>query len=372
MSPSEGRRSARDPQAGTGITPESFGSCPLPRSQYDHIVLGHGGGGRLTADLIERLFVPAFGGDVLARLEDQATVRLGRENGVKAPRLAFTTDSFVVKPIFFPGGDIGRLAVCGTVNDLAVGGAEPLYLSAAFILEEGFALTELARIVRSMRAACDEAGISLVTGDTKVVDKGKGDEVFITTSGIGLVPEGRELSIRSARPGDCMLISGTIGDHGVAIMSLREGIAFETDLESDCAPLIGLTRAMLTACPAIRAMRDPTRGGVASVLNELATASGVGVRIEEASIPVRAEVRAACEMLGLDPLYVANEGKLIGVVPAEHAGRLLEAMRAHPLGRDAAVIGQVVAEHPGMVTLRSAVGERFVMMPAGEQLPRIC
>jgi hydrogenase expression/formation protein HypE len=367
------RKTSSDPAGTTStIGPDALGTCPLPRSQYDHIVLGHGGGGRLTADLIERLFVPAFGGDVLARLEDQATVRLGRENGVKAPKLAFTTDSFVVKPVFFPGGDIGRLAVYGTVNDLAVGGAEPLYLSAAFILEEGFPLSDLARIVQSMRAACDESGVSLVTGDTKVVDKGKGDQVFITTSGIGLVPEGRELSIRSARPGDCMVISGTIGDHGVAIMSVREGIAFETELESDCAPLIGLTRAMLEACPAIRTMRDPTRGGVASVLNELAAASGVGVRIEEASIPVRPEVRAACEMLGLDPLYVANEGKLIGVVPAEHARRLVDVMRAHPLGRDAAVIGEIVAEHPGMVTLRSSVGQRFVMMPAGEQLPRIC
>jgi hydrogenase expression/formation protein HypE len=357
---------------GSSVSGGSFGACPLPRSQYLHIVLGHGGGGRLTADLIEKVFVPAFGSDVLARLEDQATVQLGRDNHAKAPRLAFTTDAFVVKPLFFPGGDIGRLAVCGTVNDLAVGGAEPLYLSAAFILEEGFALTDLARIVQSMRAACDEAGVSLVTGDTKVVDKGKGDQIFITTSGIGVVPEGRELSIRSARPGDCIVISGTIGDHGVAIMSLREGIAFETELESDCAPLIGLTRTMLAASPTIRAMRDPTRGGVASVLNELATASGVGVRIDEASIPVRPEVRAACEMLGLDPLYVANEGKLIGVVPAEHARTLVDAMRAHPLGRDAAVIGEVVAEHPGMVTVRSAIGERFVMMAAGEQLPRIC
>ncbi len=245
------------------IGPESFGTCPLPRSQYDHIVLGHGGGGRLTADLIERLFVPAFGGDVLARLEDQATVRLGLGNGVRGPRLAFTTDSFVVKPVFFPGGDIGRLAVHGTVNDLAVGGAEPLYLSAAFILEEGFALADLARIVRSMRAACDEAGVALVTGDTKVVDKGKGDQVFITTSGIGLVPEGRELSIRSARPGDCVLISGTIGDHGVAIMSVREGIEFDTELESDCAPLIGLTRVMLEGLSGHPgdARPDPRRGG---------------------------------------------------------------------------------------------------------------
>lgn len=359
-------------ERGTTIGPDAFGTCPLPRSQYDHIVLGHGGGGRLTAELIERLFVPAFGGDVLARLEDQATVRLGHGNGVKAPRLAFTTDGFVVKPVFFPGGDIGKLAVCGTVNDLAVGGAEPLYLSAAFILEEGFALADLSRIVHSMRAACDEAGVTLVTGDTKVVDRGKGDQVYITTSGIGWVPEDRELSIRSARPGDCVLISGTVGDHGVAIMSLREGIAFETELESDCAPLIGLTRAMLAACPAIRAMRDPTRGGVAGVLHELAAASGVGVRIDEAAVPVRSEVRAACEMLGLDPLYVANEGKLIAVVPTEHALTVLDAMRGHPLGRDAAVIGEVVAEHPGMVTLRSAIGVRFTTMPAGEQLPRIC
>ncbi len=310
MSCSDERGLSEESEAGDAVTidPESLGNCPLPRSQYGQIVMGHGGGGRLTADLIERLFVPAFGGDVLARMEDQATLRLTGDNSVKAPRLAFTTDSFVVKPLFFPGGDIGRLAVYGTVNDLAVGGAEPLYLSAAFILEEGFALSELARIARSMGEACKEAGVTLVTGDTKVVDRGKGDQVFITTSGIGLVPEGRELSIRSARPGDCIVVSGTIGDHGVAIMSVREGIAFDTELKSDCAPLIGLTRAMLAACPTIRAMRDPTRGGVSSALNELASASGVGVRIDEASVPVRPEVRAACEMLGLDPLLVANEG----------------------------------------------------------------
>lgn len=374
MSCSEARGSSEESEADDAATigPESLGDCPLPRSQYGQIVMGHGGGGRLTADLIERLFVPAFGGDVLARMEDQATLRLAGDNSVKAPRLAFTTDSFVVKPLFFPGGDIGRLAVYGTVNDLAVGGAEPLYLSAAFILEEGFPLSELSRIARSMGEACKEAGVMLVTGDTKVVDRGKGDQVFITTSGIGLVPEGRELSIRSARPGDCIVVSGTIGDHGVAIMSVREGIAFDTELESDCAPLIGLTRAMLAACPTIRAMRDPTRGGVSSALNELASASGVGVRIDETSVPVRPEVRAACEILGLDPLLVANEGKLIAVVPAERARNLVEAMREHPLGRDAAVIGEVVAEHPGMVTLRSAIGERFLTMPAGEQLPRIC
>jgi hydrogenase expression/formation protein HypE len=290
-----------------------------------------------------------------------------------APRLALTTDSFVVKPVFFPGGDIGRLAVNGTVNDLAVGGAEPLYLSAAFILEEGFALAELARIVRSMRAACEEAGVSLVTGDTKVVDRGKGDHVFITTSGVGLVPEGRELSIRSARPGDRVVVSGTIGDHGVAIMSVREGIEFDTELQSDCAPLIALTRAMLEACPTIRAMRDPTRGGLSSTLNELAAASRVGVRIEEASIPVRPEVRAACEMLGLDPLYVANEGKLIAVVPPDDVETLLEVMRHQPLGRDAAIIGTVVEEPAGLVILHSLTGgERVVVMLAGEQLPRIC
>ncbi len=367
------KTSSETVESGAAIGAPIFGACPLPQSQYDRIVLGHGSGGWLSADLIQRLFVPGFGNDVLARLEDQATVRLGGESGVKAPRVAFTTDSFVVRPLFFPGGDIGRLAVCGTVNDLAVGGAEPMFLSAAFILEEGLEISDLKRIVASMRAACDEAGVSLVTGDTKVVDRGKGDQVFITTSGIGVVPEGRTLSISSARPGDCIVVSGTIGDHGIAIMSVREGIEFDTVLESDCAPLIGLVRAMLSACPAIRGLRDPTRGGVSSALNELAAASGVGVRLEESAIPVRSEVRGACEMLGLDPLYVANEGKLIGVVPPEDVGRVLEAMRAHPLGRHAAMIGEVVSEHPGMVTMRSLIGgERVVSMLAGEQLPRIC
>lgn len=350
-----------------------FGACPTPQSRYDRIVLGHGGGGRLTAELIHRLFVPAFRNDVLEQLEDQATVRFGRDNGVPAPRLALTTDSFVVRPLFFPGGDIGRLAVHGTVNDLVVGGALPLYLSAAFILEEGMPIADLKRIVDSMRSACDEAGVTLVTGDTKVVDRGKGDQVFITTTGVGLTPEGRSLSIRSARPGDAVILSGTLGDHGIAIMSVREGIEFETVLESDCAPLTDLVRVMLDACPTIRAMRDPTRGGASSALNELAEASGVGVVLDEASIPIRTEVRGACEMLGLDPLYVANEGKLITVAPAEAADRLVAAMRAHPLGRNAARIGQVVAEHPGMVTLRSVVGgERVVTLLSGEQLPRIC
>jgi hydrogenase expression/formation protein HypE len=353
---------------------ELFGTCPAPWSRYDRILLGHGSGGQLSADLVRRLFVPGFGNEVLAALEDQATVSLdGRHNGARGPRLAFTTDAFVVRPLFFPGGDIGRLAVHGTVNDLAVGGARPLFLSAAFILEEGLPLEDLRRIVASMRQACDEAGVALVTGDTKVVDRGKGDGVFITTSGIGLVPEGRSLSIRAARPGDRILVSGTLGDHGIAIMSVREGLEFETVLESDTAPLTDLARVMLEVCPDIRCMRDPTRGGLSSALNELAAASGVGVVLTEAAIPLRAEVRAACEMLGLDPLYVANEGKLIAVVPPVDADRVLAAMRGHPLGRDAAVVGAVVDDHPGMVVMKSLVGgERVVTMLAGEQLPRIC
>jgi hydrogenase expression/formation protein HypE len=348
-------------------------SCPVPLSNYEHVLLGHGSGGRLTADLIERLFVPAFANDVLCALEDQATISLAGMNGAKAPRLAFTTDSFVVRPIFFPGGDIGKLAVYGTVNDLAVGGAQPLFLSAAFILEEGLPMADLKRIVASMQEACALVGIRLVTGDTKVVDRGKGDQVYITTSGIGLVPEGRSLSIRNARPGDCVLVSGTVGDHGIAIMSVREGIEFETVLESDCAPLHDLTRVMLEACPGVRAMRDPTRGGLSSALNELAAASRVGVKLREPAIPLRPAVRAACEMLGLDPLYVANEGKLVAVAPPGDADRLLEAMRSHPLGQNAAIIGEVVEDHPGMVTMHSLVGgERVVTMLAGEQLPRIC
>jgi hydrogenase expression/formation protein HypE len=280
----------------------SFGACPVPKSQYDRILLGHGSGGHLTNELIQRLFVPGFGNDILAALEDQATVRFGDDNGVKAPRLAFTTDSFVVRPLFFPGGDIGKLAVHGTVNDLAVGGARPLFLSAAFILEEGLPMDDLRRIVLSMRQACAEANVALVTGDTKVVDRGKGDGVFITTSGVGLVPEGRTLSIRNAKAGDRIIVSGTVGDHGIALMSVREGLEFETVLESDSAPLADLTRTMLDACPSIRCMRDPTRGGVSSAMNELAAASRVGVRLDETAIPLRPEVRGACEMLGLDPL----------------------------------------------------------------------
>jgi hydrogenase expression/formation protein HypE len=289
---------------------ELLGSCPAPFAGYDRVLLAHGSGGRLSSDLVARLFLPALGNQVLNRLEDQATCDVP---GLRHARLAITTDSFVVRPIVFPGGDIGRLSVHGTVNDLAVGGAAPLFLTAAFILEEGLPLDDLRRIVTSMKAAADEAGISVVAGDTKVVDRGKGDQIFINTTGIGLVPAGRELSIANARPGDRVIVSGTIGDHGMAIMSVREGLEFETTLESDCAPLNGLVETMLQACDGIRAMRDPTRGGVSSALNELAAASRVGVALAESALPLRDSVRAACEILGLDPLYVANEGKLVAV-----------------------------------------------------------
>ena len=343
--------------------------CPVPVQAHDSILLGHGSGGRLTADLIERVFLRGFGGATLARLEDQATLSLAGGRG----RIAFTTDSFVVRPLFFPGGDIGTLAVHGTVNDLAVGGAVPRYLSAAFILEEGLPIADLVRIVASMRAACAEAGVELVTGDTKVVDRGKGDGVFITTTGIGLVPDGRALSAAAARPGDRILVSGPIGDHGVAILSVREGLEFETELASDTAPLHELCAALLEVCPATRCMRDPTRGGLASALCELAAASRVGARLDEAAIPVRREVRAACELLGLDPLQVACEGRLVAIVPAADADRALAALRAHPRGRDAALIGEVVAEDPGVVVMTSRLGSTRMVTPlAGEQLPRIC
>ena len=345
-------------------------ACPLPRSSYDRVLLGHGSGGRLTADLVRDVFLAAFANPVLSALEDQATLAL------TAGRLAVTTDSFVVRPLIFPGGDIGRLAVCGTVNDLAVGGAEPRYLTAAFILEEGLPIETLSRIVASMRFACDEAGVTIVAGDTKVVERGKGDGVFITTTGVGLLPESGALSIAGARPGDSIIVSGTLGDHGIAIMSAREGLEFETELVSDCAPLGELTALILASCSPgsmLRAMRDPTRGGLAGAVDDLAHASRVGVEIDETAIPLRPEVHAACEMLGLDPLYVASEGRLVAVVDGQHAGRLLDTMRGHPLGHGAAIIGRVVADHPGKATLRTMVGgERMLMPMTGEQLPRIC
>jgi hydrogenase expression/formation protein HypE len=341
--------------------------CPLPLRDYPQIVLGHGSGGRLSNDLIQHLFVPLFNNPALAGLNDQAVLEF---NGM---RLAFTTDSFVVHPLFFPGGNIGSLAVHGTINDLAMSGATPLFLSAGFILEEGLSMNELGVIATSMAEACRAANVQLVTGDTKVVNKGKGDGVFINTAGIGLVPPGVEISANRARPGDQVIISGTIGDHGMAIMSVREGLTFETELVSDSAALHTLVSAMLQITPGIHCLRDATRGGVAAVLNELAEQSQVGFELDETAIPVRPAVMAACEMLGMDPLYVANEGKLVAVVPAEHAETILEAMRQHPLGHDAAIIGNVVEDHPGMVVARTAIGgRRVVNMPLGELLPRIC
>ena len=288
-------------------------------------------------------------------------------------RIAVTTDSFVVKPVVFPGGDIWKLAATGTINDLAMSGAQPLFLSAGFILEEGLPMDDLGRIATSMAQACREAGVQLVTGDTKVVNKGKGDGVFINTAGLGLVPPGVHIAADRARPGDAILLSGTIGDHGMAIMSVREGLSFETALVSDSAALHTLVADMLAVTSDIHCLRDATRGGLAAVINELAGQSRVGFAIEETAIPVRPAVMAACEMLGIDPLYVANEGKLVAVVPREHADAVLEAMRRHPLGADAALIGEVVAEHPGMVVARTGIGGRRVVdLPLGEILPRIC
>ncbi len=350
-----------------------FGACPLPIFDHPQIVLGHGSGGKLSAELIEKVFVSRFRNATLEKMDDQALLEIG------GAKLAFTTDSFVVTPIFFPGGDIGTLAVNGTVNDLAVGGARPLYLAAAFILEEGLSAAELERVVDSMARAAESAGVQLVTGDTKVVNRGKGDKVFITTTGIGVVERGTQLSADRARPGDKVLLSGYIGDHGITILSQREGLEFETALTSDCAALNGLVDAMIGAAAeagavdGLRVMRDPTRGGLATVLNEIAERSGVGMLLKESAIPVRDAVRGACEMLGLDPLYVANEGKLVAVVAPEIAERVLGAMRAHPLGAESRMIGEVVEQHSGMVLMKTGVGgTRVVDVLFGEQLPRIC
>jgi hydrogenase expression/formation protein HypE len=332
----------------------------------DSILLAHGSGGKLSHDLVEKKFLPFLANPALNKLDDSAIFET-------SGRLAFTIDGYVVNPIFFPGGDIGKLAVCGTVNDLAMNGAKPLYLSLSAIIEEGFLLRELEQIVQSIRKAADEAEVSIIAGDTKVVNRGQADKLFITTSGVGVVSPGVDISGANARVGDKVLLSGTIGDHGIAIMSQREGLKFSMALESDCAPLNKLVSQMLDVSSRIHCLRDPTRGGLATTLNELARQSKVGIVIEEAKIPVKEEVKAACELLGLDPIYVANEGKLAAIVDSGDADKILARMRKNRYGRDAAIIGEVTDKHPGKVVMRTKLGpSRIVDMLSGELLPRIC
>ena len=342
-------------------------TCPLPLRDYPTIVMGHGGGGTLSADLVEYIFRPAFANETLDRLGDSAVV------SVAGGRLAVSTDSFVVKPHFFPGGSIASLAVNGTVNDVAMSGARPLYLTAGFVLEEGFPIETLARVAGEMAAAARAAGVAIVTGDTKVVERGRGDGIYINTAGIGFVPDGVLVAPQQVVPGDVILLSGTLGDHGMAIMSVREGLEFEAAIASDCAALNGLVADLLAAAPGVHCLRDPTRGGLASALNEIAGQAGVGMVVLEEAVPVRPEVRSACEVLGLDPFFVANEGKLIAFVPPDQADAALAAMRAHPLGVAAMRVGEVTARHPGMVVGRTGIGAtRVITMQIGEQLPRIC
>ena len=353
----------------TGIeTPQFDGmSCPVPLRDFNEIVMGHGGGGKLTAELIEHLFLPAFGNEKLNQLRDSTILDIGDQ------RLAFSTDSFVVRPLFFLGGNIGDLAINGTVNDLAMSGAKPLYLSAAFIIEEGLPMETLHAIVKSMSLAARTACVQIVTGDTKVVERGHGDGCFINTTGIGVVRPGLLIGPDQASLGDVVILSGTIGDHGMAIMSVREGLEFESTIVSDSAPLHGLVEKMLAVCSGIRTLRDPTRGGVATSLNEIAAASNVGIEIEETAIPINPCVQSACELLGLDPLFVANEGKLLAIVPSTSADSTLAAMHQHQFGTNARVIGRVVDKHRKMVIAKTPFGStRVITMPIGEQLPRIC
>ncbi|MEI8186065.1 MAG: hydrogenase expression/formation protein HypE [Chlorobiaceae bacterium] len=341
--------------------------CPSPIMQHETVQMAHGAGGRLSQTLMQRLFMPHLHNAFLDLLDDQAKLDL------PAGRTAFTTDTYVVSPVFFPGGNIGELAVNGTVNDLAVGGAMPMYLSAGFVLEEGLSLVELETIVKSVAEAARQAGVVIVTGDTKVVGKGQCDKIFINTSGVGIIREGLNLSCRNLKPGDSIILSGTVGDHGMAIMTSRKGLSFQSHITSDCAALNSMIAAVLDAVPAVHAMRDPTRGGVAATLNELAVSSSVGIEIKETSIPVKPDVRGACELLGIDPLHVANEGKLVISVDAKNAGTVLEVLRSFEYGRDAVIIGSVVSDHAGMVVMETAFGSRRIIdLPLGEQLPRIC
>jgi hydrogenase expression/formation protein HypE len=331
----------------------------------DKILLAHGSGGKLMHDLI-RSFLPELSNPILDRMDDSAVFEV-------SGRIAFTTDSFVVNPLFFPGGDIGKLAVCGTVNDLAMSGARPLYLSLAFIIEEGLPVADLKKIILSIKKNAAEAGVKIVTGDTKVVNRGSADKLFINTAGVGIMPEGVNISAANAKIGDIIIISGTVGDHGIAVMSKREGLKFELPVPSDCAPLNSLVADMLGASQNIRCMRDPTRGGLATTLNDFAEKSKVGIVIGEDKIPVNKAVLAACELLGLDPLYIANEGKLVAVVPSEDANAVLAAMKRHKYGKDAVIIGEVVIAHPGKVVMKTNLGaSRIIDMPVGELLPRIC
>lgn len=353
--------SADDP-----LDPASW-SCPTPVAGRGEVVMGHGGGGRLTAELVAQVFMPALHNDVLDRLGDSAVV------SVDGTRLALTTDAYVVTPLFFPGGDIGALAVHGTVNDLACAGAVPLYLTAAFVIEEGMPFGDLARIAASMADAARSAGVAVVAGDTKVVDRGRGDGVYITTAGVGVLRHGFDVGPDRARPGDVVVVSGPIGQHGVAVMSVREGLEFGTPIISDTAPVHGLVAALFEAGVEVHALRDPTRGGVAAVLNEIASASHVGVVIDEVTVPVAAEVRSACALLGLDPMQVANEGRLVAWVAGRDGERAVQVLRACTGGEQAVAIGHVVDEHPGMVVGRTAIGgTRIIDVPLGELLPRIC
>lgn len=342
-------------------------SCPLPLRDYDRIVIGHGGGGKLSGELIEHLFVPAFNRDREIELHDAATF------DVEGGTLAFSTDSYVVRPLFFAGGCIGDLAVNGTVNDVAMAGARPIALSAGFILEEGLPMATLGAVVDAMAAAADAAAVRVATGDTKVVDAGLADGMYINTAGVGVVPDGVDIRPSRARAGDIVIVSGPVGEHGVAVMSTREGLEFGTDLRSDSAPLDGLVAAMLDAFRDIHVLRDATRGGVTASLCEIATGAHVGIAYEERAVPVLPAVAAACSFLGLDAMNIANEGKLVAFVPAEGLDAVMNAMQAHEHGRDAHVIGRVVDDHPGVVVARTAFGAtRVVDVPLGEQLPRIC
>jgi hydrogenase expression/formation protein HypE len=344
-----------------------FGACPAPILDHKTVVLGHGSGGKLTHQLIQKMILPAFRNPALEAQHDGAVLSLS------AGRIAFSADSYVVNPIFFPGGNIGDLAVNGTVNDLAMCGARPQYLSASFIIEEGLPMEDFWKILCSMKDAADHAGVMLVTGDTKVIDRGKGDKIFVNTSGIGIIPDEVVIDPSLAQPGDAIIVSGPIASHGMAIMSVREGLEFETPIESDTAALNGLVETILNTSRRVHVLRDPTRGGVASTLNEIAERSGCGIVIHESAVPVRSDVQGACEILGLDPLYVANEGKLLVFVSATDAETVLAAMRTHAFGRESAIIGEVVTDYRGLVVMRTRIGgSRVVDMLSGEQLPRIC